>query len=108
MAESFTRIEKAFLQEKVNKYFPGTAPFYIPAITPSSIDNTVIVSKGGSMNKNATSGTSKIQTSKCITLQIPKDIVRDYKEKMIPVGTCFLVAFIGGNNTVPKIIGMEW
>jgi hypothetical protein len=106
MAESFMRIEKAILQQDINKYYPGTATFTLPSLAPSAVDYTESTQRLKSANKNSTFTTSSYSLSATISLPIPKSILHDYKTKIVPAGTVFLVAFVGGNMTVPTIIGM--
>lgn len=99
------RIEKATLMKDINKYYPGEAPFYIPAVIPYSTKATVTTNTSKSANKGKYK-TNSISSEACITMRVPKDIVRDYKSKIIPSGTEFYVAFIGGDMNKPRIIGM--
>lgn len=101
------RIEMATLMENINKYYPGTASFSIKAITPFSTDSTVAIRSAKSANKTKKNITGNLNNSTTISLTVPKDIVRDYKSKIIPKGTIFYVAFIGGDINKPRIIGME-
>lgn len=100
------RIEKATLMKDINKYYPGEAPFYIPAVTPFSSDSVINANRRNSANKEDKFNTTTVTTVAAITLTVPKDIVRDYKKKIIPKGTEFYVAFIGGDITKPRIIGV--
>lgn len=104
-----TGIVVASLCELVDKYHPGSHPFYIKSLTPFSVyDNVGNTNVQASNIKNK--DTNKISTSKVVTgsvfyLDLPKYISKAYPKKFIPKGTEFLVSFIGGDITKGKIIG---
>lgn len=104
---AISNIEVAELRTKVNKYYPGVASFYIESLCPMAQEIDMNVQRSKSLNKNDNFSTGKIVVSNLIDLEIPKDIVRDYKSKYIEPGTKFIVAFRGYDNTLPVIIGME-
>lgn len=106
MNYEYSTVEYAVLQQQVNKYFPGYAEFLLPCV-PLAEELDIPSPRQNSANKNDVFKTTKVVTSKTITLQIPKDIVRDYKEKFIPAGTRFIVTFVGNDLNKPRIIGME-
>lgn len=103
----FSTIEKATLQEDVNKYYPGYANFTLGSILPHAEDLKVPTPRQNISNKKKTFNTKNIQLKDVIRLEIPKCIVLDYKKKIIPKGTVFLVGFVGEDCTFPIIIGME-
>lgn len=105
--ENFGRIERAYLNEDINKYYPGSPAFWIPSILPFSQDGKANAPAVDTANKTRVGKPSTITSSKTIRLRVSKDIVRDYKTKIIPKGTVFLVSFIAGSSNAPVIIGME-
>lgn len=102
-------IEIAVLMEDCNKYNPGSKPFYIPAIMPDAPKTTKQSKKpqntNNLKNKNKQLGVNSITTTGSITLPVPKQHVIYYKDRIVPAGTEFMVAFIGGDITKPQIIG---
>lgn len=106
MTTAFNKIEEAILMEDINKYFPGKAPFRLTSIVPLAENINAPVTRNNSANKNNTFTTKSITTGQDIILEIPKCLTIDYKNKIIPKGTKFLVGFIGYDNTSPVIIAM--
>lgn len=104
------RQEIAVLQETVNKYDPPTSvKFIIPALMGNlSTEKTTPNSSNNIMNKNNNLGITKTTISNYITLALPKEYVINYPEKYVPVGTLFIVGFIGGDITNAKIVGRYW
>lgn len=106
MTNAFNKIEEAILMEDINKYFPGEAAFRLSSIVPLAEDISAPVTRSNSANKNNTFTTNSITTEQNVVLQIPKCITIDYKTKIIPKGTKFLVGFVGYDNTLPVVIAM--
>lgn len=102
-------IEIAVLMQDCNKYNPGSKPFYIPAIMPGVAKSTAQCKTPQNThnlkNKNKQLGVNNITTTGSITLPIPKQHVIYYKDRIVPAGTEFMVAFIGGDITKPQIVG---
>lgn len=100
------RLEIAILQEKVSSKNPGTAKFKIPVIINESVN--AHIQTGNSNIINMTTGnlrSSGINTKNTISLKIPVEYTYFYEEEEVPIGTRFIVAFIGGNVNDIKIIG---
>ncbi len=106
MTTAFNKIEEAVLMEDINKYYPGKAAFRLTSIVPLAENISAPVTRSNSANKNTTFTTNSISTEQNIVLEIPKCLTIDYKTKIIPKGTKFLVGFIGYDNTSPVIIAM--
>lgn len=107
MNPEFGKIEIAVLQEDINKYYPGSPAFSIPSLTYYATESKCNASRRNSVNKQSTFTTGSITTIAALNIRVPKDIVRDYKSKIIPKGTRFWVAFIADDQNKPIIIGME-
>lgn len=106
-------VEVAILMETTNKYHPGKVQFYLQALTPSkpkTVDNTVrnTSNLGNLTNVDSNIGASEITSGSTLTLELPKEVARNYPKKWIPQGTRFLVSFIGGDLTKPVIIGRDY
>ena len=102
----YSTIEKATLQEDINKYYPGYANFKMGSEFPHAEEIKSPTPRQNVGNKTTTFNTVKIQLNDIIRLEIPKCIVIDYKSKIVPKGTVFLVGFAGEDRTFPIIIGM--
>ena len=98
------RQEIAILQEEVNKYKPGSAQFSIPALAIGTT-NTITKINKRLINKNSKTTLSTINISNTITLDIPKEYTRYFNKKIIPIGTRFIVGFVGGDISSARIIG---
>lgn len=106
----YNYVQEAILYEEVNKYENPTVkhPFYIKALVPfeTEVGRTVVVNRSYIMNKDLTwLSTSKMTSEITLDLKIPREIMLAYKDKFIPKGTKFLVAFVGGNINNVQIIG---
>lgn len=100
------KIEIAILQEDINKYYPGAAKFILQSFSMVT-DTNAMTNRLNSMNKNKTFSTGSISISQTITLFVPKHVTLQYKSKIIPKGTKFIVAFAGDDNTKPMVIGLK-
>lgn len=101
------RIEIAVLQENVSANNPGTAKFKIPVImTEDTISHIAAYGINNIVNKkNANISGYSINIEDTIDLKIPTEYTYFYGKKIVPAGTRFLVAFVGGNVNDIKIIG---
>lgn len=108
-SDNMPYVEIAVLLQDCNKYNPGSKPFYIPAImgatTASTSTNKIPQNTSNIKNKNKQLGVNNISTTGSIVIPVPKQHVIYYKDKIVPAGTEFLVAFIAGDITKPQIIG---
>ena len=94
----YLRIEIAILQEDVLSTNPGRAKFKIPTIITESFNDTINV------RTHVMTGTT-INIEDTIDLDIPTEYTYFYGADIVPAGTRFLVAFVGGNVNNIKIIG---
>lgn len=99
------RVARAILQEKINKYYPGSPKFMIKSEIPFSQDFSAPVPNGRSANKSRAFQTNKIEMKAAINLEVPKCITVDYKEKFIPAGTEFWIAFTDESD-IPVVLRM--
>lgn len=109
----FESTEVAILLETVNKYTPGKHKFRLQSINglqENSLDvDTETVSTANLMNADTSKlPISELKTSDVITLDLPRDVTRNYPTKFIPPGTRFLVSFTSGDVTKPVIVGREF
>lgn len=100
------RIEIAILQEDVQSSNPGSAKFKIPVIMTNDVIGHINTSNNNILNKvNGNLSASSINMEDTITLKIPTEYTYFYGSSIVPAGTKFLVAFIGGNINDMQIIG---
>lgn len=103
-------IEFAVLQHDINKYAPGIATFYIKALSSKEglLEKEVVQTDNNNIVNN-TNGLSigKVELVSGIKLTVPLEIVRYFPTKIVPKGTVFLVAFVGGDLNKPTIIGRD-
>lgn len=100
------RLEIAILLEDISKK-ETYARFKIPVIMTE--DNVSHVSSFGSKNvinkRNANISGYSVNIENDIKLKVPLEYIYFYDGDIIPAGTKFIVAFIGGNVNDIKIIG---
>lgn len=100
------RTEIAILQEDVDARNPGTAKFIIPVImTSDALGNISIANRNIINYKNGNLTGSTVNMQNTIELYIPTEYTYFCNTDIIPSGTRFIVAFIGGNVNDIKIIG---
>ena len=95
------RLEIAILQEDVKSQDPGEANFKIPAIMTGEYTPTK-----NSANKKIYKGTTtKTTFDDEITLKVPLEYTAFFGKRIVPKGTKFIVAFIGGDINNIRIVG---
>lgn len=105
IAQDNLRLEIAILQEDIKSQDPGEAKFKIPTImTGDSVGNSNVVSKN-SANKYEFRYKPNITYDDTITLKVPLEYTAFFGKRIVPKGTKFIVAFIGGDINNIKIIG---
>lgn len=106
-----TGIYVAKLLYDVNKYRPGSGEFNIPAIMSS--EGSMISTTTNNNQLNLTNRdksnvqVSKTTTKNAIFITIPPEIAWFYPKKIIPAGSVFYVAFVGGDRNKPIIVGRD-
>lgn len=99
------RIEIAILQEDVLAKNPGVAKFKIPVIITEDTVSHIETSNSNIINRrNGNLSSSSINIENTIKLKIPTEFTYFYGKEIVPAGTRFLVAFVGGNINDIKII----
>lgn len=100
------RMEIAILQEDINSQNPGVAKFKIPVLVPSINNETIYTNGKNIINKNriGTASLGYTNVTDILTLKVPKEYTVFYGADIVPKGTRFIVAFIGGNINDIKII----
>lgn len=101
------RVEIAILQDDIQSKNPGEARFVIPVLMGNDGLNAVYVSNRNLINKNSemVSAINITEFSDTITLKVPIEYTYFYGSDIVPKGTRFLIAFVGGNYNDIKIIG---
>ena len=90
------RIEIAVLQEIVSAFSQRIAKFRIPVIMNTDTVTNVSNMNTNVMNKrNGNIGSSQLNIDNTIELLLPFEHTFSYGKDTIPVGTRFLVAFVG-------------
>lgn len=107
----YTGIYVAKLLFQVNKYNPGIGYFSIPVIMDSSsstyTESTINNDTTGIASKDKSLGISNTTTVNAVKIAIPQEITWFYPTKIVPVGTVFFVAFVGGDINKPIIVGRD-
>lgn len=100
-------IEVAILQKDVKASNPKTAPFTIPAIMTDNYNGTKYINNHNIINKDriGSISNSSIDVDSKVDLFIPKEYTKWYGSVIVPKGTKFIVAFIGGDVSSIRIIG---
>lgn len=101
------RVEIAILQEDISATNPKTASFTIPTLMTEQYKGKKYVNNYNVINKNRT-GTPSISTitiSNTVNLYVPKEYTKWYGSIIVPKGTKFIVAFVGGDINSMRIIG---
>ena len=100
------RIEIAVLEEDIDSQNPKKHKFTIPVLlSGESVGVTVTPIKNSSNKSKPRSKITKIAHNNTIELTVPKEYTVFYGADIIPKGTRFLVAFVGGNFNDIRIIG---
>lgn len=100
------RTEIAILQEPVSAKNPGSAKFKIPILINESADAHIETGNRNIINaKRGTLHSSGIYSESTITLKIPTECTYFFEEDEVPIGTKFIIVFIGGNVNDIQIIG---
>ena len=100
------RIEIAVLQEDVEAFKGRLAKFKIPVIMTNDISANIITSNINIVNRrNGNLSASQLNINNTIDLYLPYEHIFTYGEKIVPIGTRFLIAFVGANINDAKIIG---
>lgn len=106
MISNNLRIEIAVLQENVEAFKGRLAKFKIPVIMTNDISANIITSNINIVNRrNGNLSASQLNINNTIDLYLPYEHIFTYGEKIVPIGTRFLIAFVGANINDAKIIG---
>lgn len=99
------RIEIAILQEDIPSNNPGEAKFKIPTIITEDTVAHISTSNNNIVNyRSGNLSSSSINIENTVKLRIPTECTYFYGEKIVPKGTRFLIAFVGGNVNDIRII----
>jgi hypothetical protein len=103
------------LDDRVNKYHPGTQVFKLQSLSGLQPDSKVLTTEycrySNLMNKDTTGLIDQpVKKSASIKLKLPVSVTRTYPgAKFIPAGTRFIVSFTGGDlSKDPIIVRGEW
>lgn len=104
--------EVAISLQEINKEYPGVVKFSIPILTPS-IDNSKIVHKSFHLNRRNLKNKDNnldihniIKITNYIEIPMSRSIcINEPELGFIPSGSKWIVIFIGGDITKPRIIG---
>lgn len=100
------RTEIAILQEDIDPKNPSIHDFKIPVIMTSDNVQSIYTPNTNILNRrNANLSNAPIEFKNVIKLKVPKEYTYFYEGDVMPAGTKFIVAFIGGNINDIKIIG---
>ena len=99
------RLEIAILQEEVQSKNPGYANFIIPAIISGVNISNIGINNLNIINRNNNLSGVELNMNTNIKLKVPIEYTYFYEDEIVPVGTKFIVAFIGGNINDAHIIG---
>jgi hypothetical protein len=98
--------EIAELVNITNKYYPGIQQFRLNSLVTGELNETQTNNKRNIQNKDSNAlGISTTTQANVVEIKLPKEHTITYQKKFIPAGTKFLVCFIGGDISSPKIIG---
>ena len=98
------RLEIAILQEDIDALNPGIHEFKIPVISTGETIGTVYTRTKTANKKKSTRSVSKTQFDNTISLRVPKEYTVYYGARIVPKGTRFIVAFIGGDVNNMRIV----
>lgn len=99
------RLEIAILQEDIPSQSPSVHKFKIPVISTGEKIGSFNINQNTFNKKILKSSINKTTFDSTIELRVPKEYTVFYGADVIPKGTRFIVAFIGGNINDIKIIG---
>lgn len=111
MNGELTGIYVAKLLYDVNKYRPGAGEFNIPAIMSTGGATISTTTNNNQLNLNnkdkSNIQVSKTTTKNAVSITIPPEIAWFYPKKIIPAGSIFYIAFVGGDRNKPIIVGRD-
>ena len=103
------------LDDRVNKYKPGTQVFKLQSLSGLQPDSKVLTTescKFSNLMNKYTDGIipMPVKKSAALKLKLPVSVTRTYPDaKFIPAGTRFIVSFTGGDlSKDPIIVRGEW
>ena len=104
----YLRLEIAILQEEIDAFNPpNKAKFIIPVIMTDRYNAVLAAGTSNILNKkNGNIRTASVLNIKnTVTLEIPLEYTFTYGADTIPVGTRFIITFVGANVNDIKIVG---
>ena len=105
MAQDNLRLEIAILQEDIKSQDPGSAKFKVPTIMTGDDVGYNCASSKNSANKDIYRCKSTVTYDDTITLKVPLEHTAFFGKRIVPKGTKFIVAFIGGDINNIRIVG---
>lgn len=106
LSDTGIRIEIAISMQAFNAFTPGIYRFKIPVLMTENTVSRFSTSSANIVNRrNGNIGSSSVSIDNGIDLYVPYEFIFDYGNELIPVGTKFLIAFVGANINDCKIIG---
>lgn len=105
MAQDNLRLEIAILQDDIKSQDPKCARFKIPAIMTGNEVGRTHASSSNSANMNVYRCKSNVTYDDTITLKVPLEHTAFFGKRIVPKGTKFIVAFIGGDINNIRIVG---
>ena len=113
MAEEFSNNAIAILQTTCNKYEPGDQVFRVQSLVGLKEDSNEIIHDSIDTSNILNDDLSalpigQVNTSTVLKLPVPFEVSRRYPLKFIPPGTRFVITFLSGDITKPRIVGGEF
>ena len=101
-----TRMEIAILQEDIDSQNPGIHKFTIPALITGTSLGTIYTMANNVANKTILRTNAAVTNfDNTFSLRVPKEYTVFFGADIIPKGTKFIIACVGGNINDIRIIG---
>lgn len=105
--------EIGIAMQQIDRFNPGDVKFIIPVLTPN-MDNSRLVeskihqNKDSLMNKNKNIEVESLDIRNYITIKMPREVCSMFyisdNDRYIPSGSKWIIVFVGGDITKPRII----
>ena len=105
--------EIGIAMQQIDRLNPGLVKFIIPILTPNMdnsrrVESKIHQNKDSLMNKNKNIEIETLDIRNYITIKMPREVCSLFymsdTDRYIPSGSKWIIVFVGGDITKPKII----
>lgn len=103
--------EIGIAMQEIDRQNPGTVKFIIPILTPMMDNSRIIEQKIYQVNSNLRNANKKqievehLGLANYVNIRMPKEVCwTPYDERYIPIGSKWIIVFVGGDITKPRVV----